>query len=262
MVPNPDSVGVFMRTCQKELAQLLAESQALFFEEGLSLKDGRPTPYFVNFGLFRTGRLIAELGRIMADFLIETATVNDFDVLVGPSYKGSALAVATVQALWANHKIDKNFDYNRKEAKTHGEGSLREALFVTGALTDGVRVLIIDDVATTMNTKFEILGLLSEQATQKGYNISSAGVALFLDRQQTTAVYDQEGHPKLGVKGQDAVKNFRLTTGLEVQTILGIRETVEYLSAEKIPVLQAGHMSPLKPEIVQELFTYLDLYGV
>ncbi|MDR1677672.1 MAG: hypothetical protein LBS44_04685 [Deltaproteobacteria bacterium] len=251
-----------MRTCQKELAFLLAESKALFFEDGLSLKDGRPTPYFVNFGLFRTGRLISELGRIMSDFLIETATVDDFDVMVGPSYKGSALAVATVQALWSNHRIDKSFDYNRKEAKTHGEASLREALFVTGALTDGVRVLIIDDVATTMSTKFEILGLLAEQATRKGYNISSAGVALFLDRQQTTAVYDQENHPKLGVKGQDAVKNFRLTTGLEVQTILGIRQTVEFLAAEKVPVLQSGQMTPLKSETVQDLFNYLDLYGV
>ncbi|MDR2368586.1 MAG: hypothetical protein LBF58_10865 [Deltaproteobacteria bacterium] len=251
-----------MRTCQKELANLLAESRALYFEEGMSLKDGRPTPYFVNFGLFRTGRLIAELGRIMADFLIETATVNDFDVLVGPSYKGSALAVSTAQALWLNHKIEKSFDYNRKEAKSHGEGSARETLFVTGALTDGVRVLIIDDVATTMATKFEILGLLSKQATQKGYAISSAGVALFLDRQQTTALYDKDGHPMLGVKGQDAVKNFRLTTGLEVQTILGIRETVEYLSAEKIPVFQSGQMAPLKAETVTELFTYLDLYGV
>ena len=236
-----------MRTCQKELAHLVAESRALYFEDGLTLKDGRPTPYFINFRLFRTGRLISELGRIMADFLIETATVNDFDVLVGPSYKGSALAVATAQALWVHHKIDKSYDYNRKEPKTHGEGSLTETLFVTGALTDGVRVLIIDDVATTMNTKFEILGLLSEQATQKGYNISSAGVALFLDRQQTTAVYDPDGHPTLGVKGQDAVKNFRLTTGLEVQTILGIRQTVEFLSHEKIPVLQSGVMTPLKP---------------
>jgi orotate phosphoribosyltransferase len=251
-----------MRTCQKELALLLAESRALFFEDDLTLKDGRPTPYFVNFGLFRTGRLINELGRIMADFLIETATVNDFDVLVGPSYKGSALAVSTVQSLWANHKIDKSYDYNRKEAKSHGEASQGETLFVTGALTDGVRVLIIDDVATTMATKFEILGLLSEQATRKGFSISSAGVALFLDRQQTTAVNDPDNHPQLGVKGQDAVKNFRLTTGLEVQTILGIRQTVEFLASERVPVLQSGQMVPLRPETVQELLAYLDLYGV
>jgi orotate phosphoribosyltransferase len=113
-----------------------------------------------------------------------------------------------------------------------------------------------------MATKFEILGLLAEQATQKGYSVSSAGVALFLDRQQTTALYDKDGHPTLGAKGQDAVKNFRLTTGLEVQSILGIRQTVEYLAQEKIPVLQSGQMNPLKPETVTDLFNYLDIYGV
>ncbi|MDR3134915.1 MAG: hypothetical protein LBU69_02335 [Deltaproteobacteria bacterium] len=251
-----------MRTCQKELAKLLAESRALYLAGGLTLKDGRPTPYFVNFGLFHTGRLISELGRIMADFLIETSTVDDFDVIVGPSYKGSALAVSTVHSLWTNHKIDKSFDYDRKEPKTHGEGSLSETFFVTGALTNGVRVLIVDDVVTTMKTKYDTISLLAKQATQNGYNISSAGVALFLDRQQTTAVYDNDGHPQLGVKGQNAVKNFKLTTGLEVQTILGIRETIGYLAAEKIPVSQSGHMGPLKPETVTELLAYIDLYGV
>ena len=50
-----------MKPYQEDLAAILAESQALFFQDGLTLKDGRPTPYFVNFGLFRTGRLIAVL---------------------------------------------------------------------------------------------------------------------------------------------------------------------------------------------------------
>ncbi|MDR1871690.1 MAG: orotate phosphoribosyltransferase, partial [Deltaproteobacteria bacterium] len=147
-----------MKSYQKELAVLLAESRALFLEEGLTLKDGRPTPYFVNFGLFRTGRLISELGRIMADFLMDTKTVDDFDVLVGPSYKGSALAVAAAESLWRRHQVDKGFDYDRKEAKSHGEASRVNNYFVTGALFNEARVLIIDDVATTMATKFELLG--------------------------------------------------------------------------------------------------------
>ncbi|MDR1049752.1 MAG: hypothetical protein LBP95_01470 [Deltaproteobacteria bacterium] len=251
-----------MRTCQRELARLLAQSGALYFDEGLTLKDGRPTPYFVNFGLFRTGRLVSDLGRIMADFLQETATVDDFDVIVGPSYKGSALAIATVEALWRGHNVDKSFDYDRKEAKTHGEGSREEALFVTGALGDGSRVLIVDDVATTMATKFDILGQLTAQAIKSGHSYYPAGVALFLDRQQTTAVYDADGVPEAGVKGQDAVKNFKIKTGLEVQTILGIRETVEYLSAEKIPVRQGGQPAVLTDSTVRALIHYLDLYGV
>ncbi|MDR2442385.1 MAG: hypothetical protein LBE31_02555 [Deltaproteobacteria bacterium] len=251
-----------MKSCQKELAVLLAESHALYFDEGLTLKDGRPTPYFVNFGLFRTGRLISELGRIMADFLMDTKTVSDFDVLVGPSYKGSALAVAAAEALWRIHQVDKSFDYDRKETKSHGEGSHKGALFVTGALFDGARVLIIDDVATTMSTKFDILGQLTAEASKNGHSYYPAGVALFLDREQTTAVYDRDKEPQPGVKGQDAVKNFKVKTGLEVQTILGINETVDFLHSEKVPVLQKGHMSPLSDATVAEFKRYVELYGI
>ncbi|MDR2460846.1 MAG: hypothetical protein LBE38_08715 [Deltaproteobacteria bacterium] len=251
-----------MQTCQQELALLLAESKALFFDDGLTLKDGRPSPYFVNFGLFRTGRLIAELGRIMADFLVYTKTSEDFDVLVGPSYKGSALAVATASALYLRHGMDKGFDYDRKEAKQHGEARGHNALFVTGALQDGFRILIIDDVATTMGTKFDILGRLTEEAVQKGHSYYPAGVALYLDREQTTAVYDKSGMPVLNTKGQNAIKNFKMKTGLEVQTITGIRETVEFLASRGVPVLQKGVMEPLKSSTIDELNAYLEVYGI
>ena len=250
-----------MRTCQKELALLLAESRALYFDEGLTLKDGRPSPYFVNFGLFHTGRLISELGRIMADFLVYTKTALDFDVLVGPSYKGSALAVAAASALFLKHNIDVGFYYDRKEAKSHGEASMGKALFVTGALRDGARVLVIDDVATTMGTKFDILGQLTAEAIQRGHSYYPAGVALFLDREQTTAVYDGSGAVVLNQKGQNAIKNFKLKTGIEVQTILGIRETVEFLAREGVPVLQRGQMAPLGADAVSELEAYLAAYG-
>ncbi|MDR1080715.1 MAG: hypothetical protein LBQ79_07085 [Deltaproteobacteria bacterium] len=251
-----------MSKIKEELALLLAESRALFFADGLTLKDGRPSPYFVNFGLFRTGRLASELGRIMADFLVATQTTDGFDVLVGPSYKGSALAVAACSALWSRHGTDKAFDYDRKEAKSHGEASSTATSFVTGALADGSRVLIIDDVATTMDTKFDILGKLTGEATARGHSYVLAGVTLYLDREQTTAVYDGDRHVVPGVKGQDAIRNFRLKTGLEVQTVTGIREVIAFLSAEKVPVLQNGAMAPLTRDTVDALEAYLEVYGV
>jgi orotate phosphoribosyltransferase len=251
-----------MTKIKEELALLLAESRALFFAEGLTLKDGRPSPYFVNFGLFRTGRLASELGRIMADFLVTTQTTDGFDVLVGPSYKGSALAVAACSALWSRHQIDKAFDYDRKEAKAHGEASSTATSFVTGALSDGARVLIIDDVATTMDTKFEILCKLTSEAVAKGHSYVSAGVTLYLDREQTTAVYDHDGHAVPDVKGQDAIRNFKVKTGLEVQTITGIREVIAFLWNAKVPVLQNGTMAPLTQDTVDALDAYLEVYGV
>jgi orotate phosphoribosyltransferase len=251
-----------MNTIKKELALLLAESRALYFADGLQLKDGRPTPYFVNFGLFRQGRLVTELGRIMAGFLVDTKTVDDFDVLVGPSYKASALAVSTAMSLWRIYQIDKGFDYDRKEAKTHGEGTTMGHLFVTGALFDGARILIIDDVATTMTTKLDLLSKLTAEAVKNGHSYVPAGVCLFLDREQTTAVYDSTGLAVIGKKGQNAIRNFRAKTSLEVQVICGIREILEYLHDETVPVLQKGTMSPLSRSNVDAVSKYLDIYGV
>ena len=251
-----------MKKYQKDLALLLAQSQALFFKDGLTLKDGRPTPYFVNFGLFRTGRLISELGRIMAEYLMDSGLYDSFDILVGPSYKGSALAVATASELWRNHQVERDFDYDRKEAKTHGEASLEAARFVTGALKDNCRVLIIDDVVTTMSTKFDLLSRLTEEATARGHSYHPTGVVLYMDREQTTAVYDKQNHLVEGQRGQDAVKNFKMATSLPVGTILGIRETIEYLHQEKVPVSQNGKLEPLSAATVEKFRDYFGVYGI
>jgi len=251
-----------MKAYQEDLAVLLAESQALFFENGLTLKDGRPTPYFVNFGLFRTGRLSAHLGGIMADYLVDNGLHESFDVLIGPSYKGSALAVATTEALWLRHQVERSFDYDRKESKTHGEASLNPARFVTGALTDNCRVLIVDDVITTMTTKLEILRQLTEEATARGHSYNPAGVVLFLDREQTTAVYDQDKQPVLGQKGQDATENFKTITGLPLRVILGIREAIDFLRREKLPIRQNGRLEPLTESSLAAFQDYLAVYGL
>ena len=251
-----------MKPYQEDLAALLAESQALFFQDGLTLKDGRPTPYFVNFGLFHTGRLLVGLGRIMADYLVDTGLQERFDVLIGPSYKGSALASATAEALWLNHSLDRGFDYDRKEAKTHGEASQKSTRFVTGALADKSRVLIVDDVITTMATKFDALRILTEEATAQGHSYHPVGVVLFMDREQTTAVYDQDKQPITGRKGQDAAENFKAVTGLPVSTILGIRETIDFLRREKLPVRQNGRLEPLTEASLAAFRNYLAVYGL
>ena len=54
---------------KKSLARTLAETGALFFDRNLVLKDGRPTPYFVNMAMFKTGRLSLELGSFFASMI-------------------------------------------------------------------------------------------------------------------------------------------------------------------------------------------------
>ena len=146
-----------MEDYKKSLALLLAETGALFFDKDLSLKDGRPTPYFVNLGMFRTGRLSMEMGSFFAEMMVEHRLVEETDIILGPSYKGSAIALATAIALYVHHGCDLLYEYDRKEAKTHGEGSGAKSMFVNRAFFDGCRVFVVDDVATSMGTKYDLV---------------------------------------------------------------------------------------------------------
>ncbi len=250
-----------MREYQQRLARLLAESHALFFQDGLRLKDGRPSPYFVNLGVFRTGRLAQELGRCFSDWIMEEGLSDKVDVIVGPSYKGSALAQATAIALWQEHGLEVAFDYDRKEAKTYGEATGHGYLFVTGAAIKGGRFLIIDDVGTSMATKFELIKKIGWLKPRVEKPLEILGVTLAVDREQTQAVYDDEGRLREGKRGPDALAAFEEETGLKVWSLLGIRQTVEYLHAEGLEVLVNGKLQPLDDEIMERFNEYLALYG-
>ena len=62
--------GDTMEDYKERLSLLLAKTGALFFDEGLVLKDGRPTPYFVNMAMFRSGRLSIEMGSFFAAMMV------------------------------------------------------------------------------------------------------------------------------------------------------------------------------------------------
>jgi orotate phosphoribosyltransferase len=46
--------------------------------------------------------------------------IPDFDVLLGPAYKGIPLAAVTCLQLNSKYNVDKNYCYNRKEKKDVG----------------------------------------------------------------------------------------------------------------------------------------------
>ena len=167
-----------LKPYQQRLARLLAGCGALFFAPDLRLKDGRPTPYFVNLGKLNTGRLALEMGRCFAGWIAEQGLAGENPVILGPSYKGSALALAAAMCLWQDEVADLAFDYDRKEAKTHGEASGAKAMFVTGALTPGAKVLIIDDVGTSMATKRDLLEKLDAEGERLGRPFEVLGRAV------------------------------------------------------------------------------------
>lgn len=158
-----------MRAHQRDFLDLALRKQVLRFGD-FTLKSGRTSPYFFNAGLIDSGAALARLGRAYAATAVESGLA--FDMLFGPAYKGIALAASTAIALAADHGRDLPFAFNRKEAKTHGEGGN-----LIGAPLKG-RVLIVDDVITAGTAIRESLQIIRDQGAQ------AAGVLIALDRQE------------------------------------------------------------------------------
>jgi orotate phosphoribosyltransferase len=251
-----------MESYKKGFARTLAETGALFFGKDLVLKDGRPTPYFVNMAMFKTGRLSLQIGSFYASMMVSHGLVEETDIILGPSYKGSAIALASAIALWEQHGHDLLYDYDRKEAKTHGEASVSKSLFVNATFFDGCRIFIVDDVATSMGTKYDLLERIAAEAQTKGTKYHVVGIGIGVDREQTTAVYDSEGKVMSGRKGKNAIAEFRSRSGIPVYVVAGIREIVEHLYREKIPVKIQGAKKPIDETIKAEFDAYLEMYGI
>ncbi|HGM5861889.1 orotate phosphoribosyltransferase [Serratia marcescens] len=158
-----------MKAYQRQFIEFALNKQVLKFGE-FTLKSGRTSPYFFNAGLFNTGRDLALLGRFYAEALMDSGI--DFDLLFGPAYKGIPIATTTAVALAEHHERDVPYCFNRKEAKTHGEGGS-----LVGSPLQG-RVMLVDDVitaGTAIRESMEIIG---------ASGASLAGVLISLDRQE------------------------------------------------------------------------------
>jgi len=154
---------------QRSFLDLALAKNALRFGE-FTLKSGRVSPYFFNAGLIASGAALATLGRSYAQAALDSGVA--FDMLFGPAYKGISLATATSIALAEIAQRDVPIAFNRKEAKTHGEGGV-----VIGAPLAG-RVLIVDDVITAGTAIRESLALIA------AHGATPAGILIALDRQE------------------------------------------------------------------------------
>ena len=161
----------------------------------------------------------------------------------------------------AGDGIDLNFEYDRKEAKTHGEGSKAKSMFVNGTFFDGCRIFIVDDVATSMKTKYDLLEKIASECGKKNIRIHISGIGICIDRQQTTAVHDARGNAVLDQKGADAVRDFVAKSGVSVIAVAGIKEVVDYLYKKREPVLMNGTFMPMGDGTKAVFDEYLNTYG-
>ncbi len=192
-----------------------------------TLKSGRVSPYFFNAGLFNTGAQLATLATGYAQTI--KASQLEFDVLFGPAYKGIPLAATTSVALATQFQCNKPYAFNRKEAKTHGEGGSIVGHTLTG------NVLIIDDVITAGTAIREAIDIISANGA------TPAGVVVALDRMEK------------GAGQHSAIQEVEQEYGIPVTSIITLNDIIDYL-AQSDDANSQGYLDAMK--------TYRLKYGI
>ncbi|MGI2000714.1 orotate phosphoribosyltransferase [Shewanella frigidimarina] len=192
-----------MKAYQREFIEFALARQVLRFGE-FTLKSGRTSPYFFNAGLFNTGKDLARLGRFYAAALMDSGI--EFDLLFGPAYKGIPIATTTAVALCDHHDVDIPYCFNRKEAKTHGEGGS-----LVGSELKG-KVMLVDDVITAGTAIRESMEIIN------AHNAQLAGVLIALDRQE-------KGKGELS-----AIQEVERDFGCQIVSIIKLADLISYLS--------------------------------
>ena len=218
-----------------QFIQLALDNQVLKFGEFV-LKSGRISPYFFNAGLLASGEMLSLLARGYADALAEkvaeqmatqgsmaNAGADEQELVIfGAAYKGIPFVAATAQALWLHYGINAKWGYNRKEAKTHGEGGS-----LVGADVKGKAVWVLDDVITAGTAMREVVDIL-EQA-----GASVAGIIVALDRKEK------------GLAEHSAIQELAATLEVPVRALVDIDDLISYL-AESSPEKDATQLAKMQ----------------
>ena len=223
-----------MQLYKQQFIDFLVKNQALQFGD-FTLKSGRKSPYFINTGVFETGEAVSKLGYFYAS-LINDEFGDDFDVIFGPAYKGISLAVTTAISLQNDFKLNKYYTFNRKEIKDYAD----KKITIGHNLTDGDKIILIDDVITDGGTKFETVELINHLA-----KVEYKGLVVAVNRMEKTA------------DGLDAFKNIEDKLHFPVKAIVTVREIIDYLTNKKI-----DEQVNLTKEKSEEMENYLKHYGV
>ncbi len=188
-----------------EFIEFMVDSGVLTFGDFIT-KSGRPTPYFINTGNYKTAKQIAKLGDYYAATLIEN-NLNP-DIIYGPAYKGIPLVTTTAASLWNNYDKDISYSFNRKEEKDHGEGGT-----IIGTIpNDNDKITIIEDVITAGTSIRESLERLNSIA-----NVDIDSVIISVDRMEK------------GPSGKSAIEEIQEDFGIKVYPIVNTQDIINSL---------------------------------
>ena len=192
-----------MEDYKRQLLELSIAEGILGFGE-FTLKSGRVSPYFFNAGRFSGGATLSQLASCYAAAIVDSGI--EFDVMLGPAYKGIPLVSATAVALFRDRGIDVPYCFNRKEAKDHGEGGVLVGAPLTG------RVLIVEDIITAGTAIREVLQLIEASGA------TAAGVVVAIDREERGQAGDRS-----------AIAELEAAYNLRVASVIGLSDVVAYM---------------------------------
>jgi orotate phosphoribosyltransferase len=212
----------------------------LIFGE-FSLKSGRVSPYFFNFGAFYKANLLASVSYAFASAIHAYSVQHDlkFDVVFGPAYKGIPLAVGTVDQLARMHPAkygELSYSFDRKEVKSHAEGGK-----IVGASLQGKKVLLVDDVVTSGSAKREAIKTIRAQGGEV------VAIVVALDRMEadggsSPAPLDglngngTNGHADgVVVRSQSALTVLREEFGIPMIAVLTLDDIIDGMGLDGAP---------------------------
>ena len=215
-------------TYKESFIKFMVDCGVLTFGE-FTLKSGRKAPYFINCGNYKTGAQLAKLGEYYAECIHDNNI--PVETLFGPAYKGIPLAVSAVVALSNKFGIDVSYCFDRKEVKDHGEGGM----FVGKNLSNGEKVLIIDDVMTSGKALRETLPKLRAAA-----DVDVSGMVITVDRMEK------------GTGELSAVQEAKRDFGITVYSIVNIEDIIEAIRNDIVP----------GKEYLDKMLEYRSTYGI
>ena len=243
----------------------------------LQLKDVRPSPHFVNTGNFNTGSLVYKLGGYFGETLLANG-LEQGDVLLGPSHKGSALVVATAMYLALKHKMDVPIVYDRKEEGTFiglecntgqglvtlgrmlidsAEDSLGEAGIVVAPSYES-NILSVATAIMTVWDKGKDLGFAYDRVRAKGHGEGSGAGVKWVGKtpgkdDKVLMVYNScLTSPERSVSFADSIRD----AGAEVinEVYLGYDEQADFLDGSRVHLLDdVGTSMATKLEMIDLL---------
>jgi orotate phosphoribosyltransferase len=228
---------------EKETLNLLIKNGAFrvapSMDELFVLKSGRKSPTFINTRALTDGESLSRLKRMLGyyiGYLLENKMIDSFDYIFGPAYNGIPISVLACEGLFELYGLKKRYLYDRKEEKDYGDKKMDQVIVGAGYFKPGEKILIIDDVITTGETKAEALDKLNILGEHK-----IVGMVLIVDRQERAG--DAEN-----ISNESPVAIME-RAGFKVFSILGMKTIFDLVKDD------------ITPDMRQYWVEYLNKYG-